>query len=68
MTGPMESPISTWAAEPWMYSDARTQPDPVAFYDNRTGILFSVDFLLPARFLIEDAASTAKAPCGLSIF
>src|SRR6476620_1640283 len=28
----------------------------VAFYDNRTGILFSGDFLMPARLLIEDAA------------
>jgi hydroxyacylglutathione hydrolase len=27
----------------------------VAFYDNRTGILFSGDFLMPARLLIEDA-------------
>jgi hydroxyacylglutathione hydrolase len=29
----------------------------VAFYDNRTGILFSGDFLLPGRLLIEDAAA-----------
>src|ERR1043166_7598451 len=29
----------------------------VAFYDNRTGILFSGDFLLPGRLLIEDAAN-----------
>jgi len=28
-----------------------------AFYDNRTGILFSGDFLLPGRLLIEDAAA-----------
>jgi hydroxyacylglutathione hydrolase len=28
----------------------------VAFYDNRTGLLFSGDFLMPARLLIEDAA------------
>jgi hydroxyacylglutathione hydrolase len=27
----------------------------VAFYDDRTGILFSGDFLLPGRLLIEDA-------------
>jgi len=27
----------------------------VAFYDNRTGILFTGDFLMPARLLIEDA-------------
>jgi hydroxyacylglutathione hydrolase len=29
----------------------------VAFYDNRTGILFSGDFLLPGRLLIDDAAA-----------
>ena len=29
----------------------------VAFYDNRTGILFSGDFLMPARLLIEDTAA-----------
>jgi hydroxyacylglutathione hydrolase len=29
----------------------------MAFYDNRTGILFSGDFLMPGRLLIEDAAS-----------
>jgi glyoxylase-like metal-dependent hydrolase (beta-lactamase superfamily II) len=29
----------------------------VAFYDGRTGILFSGDFLMPARLLIEDAAA-----------
>ena len=29
----------------------------VAFYDSRTGILFSGDFLLPGRLLIEDAAA-----------
>jgi glyoxylase-like metal-dependent hydrolase (beta-lactamase superfamily II) len=29
----------------------------VAFYDNRTGILFSGDFLLPGRLLIQDAAA-----------
>ena len=43
-------------------------PTHVAFYDNRTGILFSGDFLLPGRLLIEDAAATVKAPCGLSTF
>jgi hydroxyacylglutathione hydrolase len=32
-------------------------PTHVAFYDNRTGILFSGDFLMPARLLIEDAAA-----------
>jgi hydroxyacylglutathione hydrolase len=29
----------------------------VAFYDERTGILFSGDFLLPGRLLIDDAAA-----------
>jgi glyoxylase-like metal-dependent hydrolase (beta-lactamase superfamily II) len=29
----------------------------VAFYDNRTGILFAGDFLMPARLLIEDAGA-----------
>jgi hydroxyacylglutathione hydrolase len=29
----------------------------VAFYDERTGILFSGDFLLPGRLLIEDAGA-----------
>ena len=29
----------------------------VAFYDSRTGILFSGDFLLPGRLLVEDAAA-----------
>jgi glyoxylase-like metal-dependent hydrolase (beta-lactamase superfamily II) len=29
----------------------------VAFYDNRTGILFSGDFLMPGRLLIEDATA-----------
>jgi hydroxyacylglutathione hydrolase len=29
----------------------------VAFYDGRTGILFSGDFLMPGRLLIEDAAA-----------
>jgi hydroxyacylglutathione hydrolase len=32
-------------------------PAHVAFYDRRTGILFSGDFLLPARLLIEDSAA-----------
>ena len=32
-------------------------PNHVAFYDNRTGILFSGDFLMAARLLIEDAAA-----------
>jgi glyoxylase-like metal-dependent hydrolase (beta-lactamase superfamily II) len=29
----------------------------VAFYDDRTGILFSGDFLMPGRLLIDDAAA-----------
>jgi hydroxyacylglutathione hydrolase len=29
----------------------------LAFYDNRTGILFSGDFLLPGRLLLDDAAA-----------
>ena len=29
----------------------------LAFYDDRTGILFTGDFLMPARLLIEDAAA-----------
>lgn len=32
-------------------------PARVAFYDRRTGILFSGDFLLPGRLLIEDSAA-----------
>jgi glyoxylase-like metal-dependent hydrolase (beta-lactamase superfamily II) len=32
-------------------------PTHVAFYDGRTGILFSGDFLLPGRLLIEDAGA-----------
>ena len=32
-------------------------PTHLAFYDNRTGILFSGDFLMPGRLLIEDAAA-----------
>jgi glyoxylase-like metal-dependent hydrolase (beta-lactamase superfamily II) len=32
-------------------------PTHVAFYDDRTGILFSGDFLLAGRLLIEDAAA-----------
>ena len=32
-------------------------PTHVAFYDGRTGILFSGDFLLPGRLLIENAAA-----------
>ena len=37
----------------------------VAFYDDRTGILFSGDFLMPARLLIDDAAAYRdSAPAG----
>ena len=32
-------------------------PTHVSFYDDRTGILFSGDFLLPGRLLIEDAGA-----------
>ena len=32
-------------------------PTHVAFYDSRTGILFSGDFLMPGRLLIQDAAA-----------
>jgi glyoxylase-like metal-dependent hydrolase (beta-lactamase superfamily II) len=33
----------------------------LTFYDDRTGILFSGDFLLPGRLLIEDAAAYHKS-------
>jgi hydroxyacylglutathione hydrolase len=33
----------------------------VAFYDDRTGILFSGDFLMPGRLLIEDSATYRKS-------
>jgi hydroxyacylglutathione hydrolase len=33
----------------------------LAFYDHRTGILFSGDFLLPGRLLIEDAAAYRRS-------
>jgi hydroxyacylglutathione hydrolase len=39
-----------------IFTGARYQTH-VAFYDNRTGILFSGDFLLPGRLLIENAAA-----------
>jgi len=32
-------------------------PTHVAFYDNKTGLLFSGDFLMPGRLLIDDAAA-----------
>ena len=32
-------------------------PTHVAFYDSRTGVLFSGDFLMPGRLLIEDAVA-----------
>jgi len=35
-------------------------PNHVAFYDNRTGILFSGDFLMPGRLLIEDDAAAYR--------
>ena len=37
----------------------------VAFYDDRTGILFTGDFLMPARLLIEDARAYRES--GLRI-
>ena len=40
----------------------------VAFYDNRTGILFSGDFLLPGRLLIEDAAAYRESALRVSEF
>jgi glyoxylase-like metal-dependent hydrolase (beta-lactamase superfamily II) len=36
-------------------------PTHVAFYDTRTGILFSGDFLMPGRLLIDDAAAYRKS-------
>jgi glyoxylase-like metal-dependent hydrolase (beta-lactamase superfamily II) len=36
-------------------------PTHLVFYDNRTAILFSGDFLLPGRLLIEDAAAYQKS-------
>src|SRR5437660_1813180 len=35
-------------------------PTHVAFYDNRTGILFSGDFLMPGRLLVEAAAAVYR--------
>ncbi len=40
----------------------------VAFYDNRTGILFSGDFLLPGRLLIEDAAAYRESALRVGEF
>ena len=36
-------------------------PTHVVFYDNRTGILFSGDFLMPGRLLIDDADAYHKS-------
>jgi glyoxylase-like metal-dependent hydrolase (beta-lactamase superfamily II) len=40
----------------------------VAFYDDRTGILFSGDFLLPGRLLIEDAKAYRESAVRVSDF
>jgi glyoxylase-like metal-dependent hydrolase (beta-lactamase superfamily II) len=40
----------------------------LAFYDNKTGILFSGDFLMPARLLIEDAAAYRKSVLRVADF
>ena len=40
----------------------------VAFYDDRTGILFSGDFLLPGRLLIEDAGAYRESAVRVSDF
>jgi len=40
----------------------------VAFYDNRTGILFSGDFLLPGRLLIEDPAAYRESALRVGEF
>jgi hydroxyacylglutathione hydrolase len=43
-------------------------PTHVAFYDDRTGILFSGDFLLPGRLLIEDARAYRDSAVRVSDF
>ena len=43
-------------------------PTHVAFYDRRTGILFSGDFLLPGRLLIEDAAAYHESALRVADF
>ena len=40
----------------------------VAFYDSRTGVLFSGDFLLPGRLLIEDAAAYRESALRVNDF
>ena len=40
----------------------------LAFYDNRTGLLFSGDFLMPARLLIEDAAAYRESALRVAEF
>jgi hydroxyacylglutathione hydrolase len=40
----------------------------VAFYDDRTGILFSGDFLMPARLLIDDAAAYHESALRVADF
>jgi hydroxyacylglutathione hydrolase len=43
-------------------------PTHLAFYDSRTGILFSGDFLLPGRLLIEDAAAYHESALRVAEF
>ena len=43
-------------------------PDHVVFYDGRTGLLFSGDFLLPGRLLIEDAVAYHESAVRLIDF
>ncbi len=40
----------------------------VTFYDRNTGLLFSGDFLMPARLLIQDAAAYAASADALAAF
>jgi glyoxylase-like metal-dependent hydrolase (beta-lactamase superfamily II) len=40
----------------------------VAFYDDKTGILFSGDFLMPGRLLIEDAAAYRESALRVADF
>lgn len=43
-------------------------PAHVAFYDRRTGLLLSGDFLLPGRLLVDDAAAYAASARRLAEF
>jgi hydroxyacylglutathione hydrolase len=40
----------------------------LAFYDNRTGLLFTGDFLLPGRLLVEDTAADKQSAARVSEF